>query len=218
MSIKMVFEEEAGPDELEKSGAMLMAMAQMGMQKGILSELLAFAAGKRLHPDQRRFLAGPIVLHTSPWNESLPDWLGASIGYDRLKIILEEIKTGQGPGWKIGPIEFTTLMYAASMDAPMRYEYAQIYMWAAAQANAFHYKKSVEEFWEKTGGRAVQDNAIMDPSGQFYHAYRDLCGEVRRKVVAHQIKREHAVQKKKNDVGRDPDPDDYGIQLDLFLM
>lgn len=114
--------------------------------------------------------------------------------------------------------EITAVMYTASLDAPMRYEYAQIYMWAAAQANAFHYKKPVEEFWEKVGGQAVQDNAIVDPSGQFNHAYRDLCGEVRRKIVAHQIKREHAGQKKKETVvDRDtPDPDDYGIQLDLF--
>ena len=218
MSIKMLFEEESTPEDLEKAGQMLLALAGMGMNKSILSELLAFAAGKYLHKDQRCYLAGPIVLHTSPWNETLPEWLGASLGYDRLKIIMEEIKTGQGPGWKIGPIEITTVMYAASMEAPMRYEYAQIYMWAAAQANAFHYKKPVEEFWEKVGGQVVQDNAIMDPSGQFYHAYRDLCGEVRRKIVAHQIKREHASQKKKETgVDRDAlDPDDYGIQLDLF--
>ena len=31
MSIKMVFEEECDPDELEKSGHMLLAVAEMGM-------------------------------------------------------------------------------------------------------------------------------------------------------------------------------------------
>ena len=73
-------------------------------------------------------------------------WLCASIGYDRLKIILDEIKAGEGPGWKIGPIESTMVMYAASMDSPMRYEYAQIYLWAATNANAFHYQKPLEYF------------------------------------------------------------------------
>jgi hypothetical protein len=58
------------------------------------------------------------LCYTCRTGGSLPDWLGASIGYDRRKIILDEIKAGEGPGWKIGPIEITMVMYAASMDSP----------------------------------------------------------------------------------------------------
>jgi hypothetical protein len=109
-------------------------------------------------------------------------------------------------------------MYTASMDAPMRYEYAQIYMWAAAQANAFHHKKPVEEFWAKLDGHVVHDEDILIPSVRFHHEYRDLCREVRQKVVAHQLKRERANQKKNNNSPEmdTPDLEDYGVQLDLF--
>lgn len=216
MDLKTLFDDEAQGADLEKTGKMLLILASMGMPGAALAEMLDFATGGKLHKDHKLFLAAPIIQHQSQWRESTPAWLYEAVAYDRLQIVLEEHKSGQ-VGWAIGPTELTTVLYPATMEAPMRHEYAQIYLWAAAQANARHYSKPVEFFWEKVGGFRVKDEDVLSPKGQYHYAYRELCADVRRKAVALQVENERALNRqKKDDLKVKPKPDIQGRQLDLF--
>ena len=157
---------------------MLSALADLGGGKHILA---AFLALDNAHPDHIRFLTGPIIQHRSPWADTTPSWLYEAIAADRLRIILDEHERRQ-TGWQVGPAELTAVMYPATMDAPLSIEYSAIYLWAAAQANARHYGKTVDEIWAAIG-EPVEDRLITEPSGRYHHAYRQLCTDIRHRVI-----------------------------------
>jgi hypothetical protein len=118
------------------NAAMIAALADIGCGKQMLAAMLSF--GDDVHPDHMGFLTGPVVQHASPWAESTPAWLyQAAIG-DRVRIIADE-HARRTVGWQVGPAELTAVMYPATMDAPMQMEYADIYLWAAAQTGARHF-------------------------------------------------------------------------------
>ena len=158
---------------------MLVALADIGCGKHVLAALLSL---DRVHQDHIRFLTGPIVQHRSPWAGMTPEWLYEAVTADRLRIILEEHKRSQ-IGWRVGPAELTAVMYPATMDAPLSMEYSDIYLWAAARANARRTGKTAAEIWSAVGGEPVADRLIVDPSGRYHHSYRQLCGDIRRRVV-----------------------------------
>ena len=175
---------------------MLAALADMGCGKHALAALLAPC---NLHADHIRFLTGPVIQHKSPWAETTPEWLYRAITAERLRIILDEHERGP-PGWKAGPAELTAVMYPASMEAPMRMEYADIYLWAAAQASARHYRKDEAEIWSAVGGDPVEDRLILEPSGRYHNDYRQLCADIRRRV----IKAAHTASRKAKKAGTAP--------------
>jgi hypothetical protein len=170
----------AQPSRLTGSHArLLIALAELDCSKHVLAALLSLDG---LHQDHIRFLTGPVVQHRSPWAETTPEWLCRAVTVDRLRIILDEHERGEA-GWQVGPAELTAVMYPATMDAPLSMEYTDIYLWAAAQANARHYGKTVAEMWSAVGGDPVEDRHITDPSGRYHHTYRQLCSDIRRRVV-----------------------------------
>ncbi|HEV2897361.1 MAG TPA: hypothetical protein VGX71_05870 [Pseudaminobacter sp.] len=64
----------------------------------------------------------------------------------------------------------------------MLMEYADIYLWAAAQANARHYGKNGRGnlvLHRRTRGRP----GVTDSAGRYYQTYRQLCGEIRRRII-----------------------------------
>ena len=103
-------------------GKMLTLLADMGCSKHVLAALLEM---DRAHKDHILFLIGPVIQHRSQWASSTPPWLYQAVTGDRLRIILEEHESGK-TGWQVGPAELTAVMYPASMEAPMRMEYADI--------------------------------------------------------------------------------------------
>ncbi|MEL7534173.1 MAG: hypothetical protein AAFN10_22910 [Bacteroidota bacterium] len=175
--------EKPSPQNLQ----LLSLMAQMGMSSDILTMLLEFAGGK-LSLEQKRYLQGPIVQHKSPWAETTPQWMYQQIPAERFAIVLEEVQNGQA-GWQVGPTELSVAIYPASMDAPMREAYAQIYLWASAQASAQHYQKHLAQIWEQIG-RPVEDHEVLQSGGRYYHTYRELCQDLRRKIIKVQAQRE----------------------------
>ncbi len=136
---------------------MLLALADIGCGKHLLA---AFLSLDNAHQDHIRFLTGPIVQHRSPWADTTPEWLCEAVTADRLRIILQE-----------------------PAAAPLSMDYSDIYLWAAAQATARHTGKTVAEIWSSIGGDPVEDRLIVDPSGRYHYAYRQLCGDIRRRVV-----------------------------------
>ena len=215
MSLTLEFDDHTHGFDLGRTGNILLAMAETGASREVLATLLNFATNGKLHPDHHRFLSGPVIQHPSRWRDMTPPWLYKGIGYDRLKIVLEEIKTGESPGWQVGPVELTTLIYPATHDAPIRHEYAQIYLWAAAKANAWHYKKDLSAIWE-TVGQPVQDEDILKTTGRYHYTYKEICTDVRRKVVSlgkaqERITKQESSREKKPKPPKGDDP-----QLTLF--
>jgi hypothetical protein len=128
------------PRRLTDSHAkMLAALADMGCGKHALA---AFLAPDNPHRGHIRFLTGPVIQHRSPWAETTHSWLYRAVTAERLHSVLEEHGRGP-PGWQVGPAELTAVMYPASMDAPLRMEYTDIYLWSAAQASTRHYSKAL---------------------------------------------------------------------------
>ena len=84
---------------------MLLLMAQMGMAKEALTAMLDFATDGTLKKAHKQFMLAPITQHQSGWRETTPKWMYSLIGYDRLKIVLDEHKTGK-VGWNIGAVGF----------------------------------------------------------------------------------------------------------------
>ena len=74
-------------------------------------------------------------------------------------------------------------MYPATMDAPLCMEYSDIYLWASAQDNARHQRKTPDEIWSLIGIEPVPDSLVTCPSGRYHQAYRRLCTDIRRRVV-----------------------------------
>jgi len=161
------------------TAAMLTALADIGCNKHVIAALLD---PFKLKPDHQRFLTGPVIQHRSQWADTTPPWLYQAITGDRLRIILDEHARGV-TGWHVGPAEITAVMYPATMDAPMQMEWADIYLWASAQASARHYRKTVDEIWSGIGGAPVPDSAVAKPGGRYYQDYRHLCSDIRRRVI-----------------------------------
>lgn len=201
------------PKDNEQSIRTLFAMARLGMPRQALAVLLDFALGDKLDKEHRRFLSGPIIQHKSQWKDTTPVWMYEAIGYDRLSVIFKE-RAERKIGWQLGPIELATMMYPATMESPLRHEYAQIYLWAAAKANAYHYNKSEEEIWTNLGIRRIPDDEILKPQGQYHYAFRELCIDVRRKVVNHATDYERQAHKQQSKPK--PPPTIMGSQLELF--
>ena len=134
---------------------------------------------------------GPVVQHRSCWRDLTPLWIFQTIHAERLRLIVDEHARGD-IGWQVGPAELTAVMQPATMEAPLCYEYTQIYLWASAQAVARRDAKPVADIWQALGGAPVTDDQVTCPGGAYYQDYRQLASDIRRKVVQAQHERERS--------------------------
>lgn len=220
MALQLPFDEHAKQlGDSEQSGKILLLMAKMGMAREALATMLEFATDGKLHKDHKAFLLAPIIQHKSQWRETTPKWMYSLIGYDRLKIILDERKTGK-VGWHIGAVEIATVLYPATIDAPMRHEAGQIYLWGAAQAVALRDKKPVADIWKIQGIHPVTDDDVLNPKGRYHFEYKNFCLEIRRKVVRAGLERVRSIKNTATPQKKKPKPkppqSQGGLQLDLF--
>lgn len=185
---------------------MLTVLADTGCSKHVLAALLGLS---NVHKDHIRFLTGPIIQQRSQWADTTPQWLYQTIAADRLRIILNEHQNRK-TGWQVGPVELTTVMYPATMDAPLCMEYSDIYLWASAQANARHRNKTPDEIWSQISVKPVPDKLITNPSGRYHQSYRQLCSDIRRRVVKAATKSARTAKARKTE------PDISIEQLPLF--
>lgn len=102
----------------------------------ISSVLMEFAEYKK---GWVRYQAGPVIIHQSPWAESLPKWVIPAIYSDRAELIAQEAKHGQ-VGELATLTEVMAYMYPATMDAPLTYEWVQVYLYCGQTALAKHNK------------------------------------------------------------------------------
>jgi hypothetical protein len=170
---------------------MLAALAGMGAGRDLVVMLIEFA-GIKLPLDERRFLMGPIIVdNSSGWHEVMPRWMPLQVQAERVEIALGEA------AWPVGPTEIAAVMYAAVMAAPMSGETVDLYCWATANACARHYGKPVAEYWDKlvSGPRSIEDREVVKPGGRLFETYRELAGEIRRKVIAAQAMRDKSAFK-----------------------
>lgn len=168
--------------------ALLSAMAGMGMDSGAMAVLREFAqehgAVRELTADERRFLDGPVVVHESPWRDTLPGWMPAQAKAERAEILL-----GGAPGI-VGPTEIAAVMYPRTFESPMPHDMAELYLWASTKAAARHFDRTLDDLWKSLGGQRIEDRDVLEPAGRLYYTYRDLAHEIRRKVAKAQKARE----------------------------
>lgn len=195
----------------EAQQKLLLVMASMGASHVVTASLLKLASFKNDHVD---FLLGPIIQHKTQWMETTPPWMYEQTHSDRLKVIFREHNQGIVTT-DVGPTEIATVMYPATMEAPMRYQAAQLYLWASAQASAEHRNIPLTEMYNMLSMAPIEDSKILDKEGEFYQEYRQLCQEIRRKVVAAGAQRRKQLNKPEP-VTEPPPVQVKGEQLDLF--
>ncbi|MCH8996696.1 MAG: hypothetical protein IID48_00330 [Proteobacteria bacterium] len=178
----------------DRSEAMLLSMADLGLGKEMVAVLLEMSGD--YHRDHIRFMKGPVVVHRSPWDDTIPKWLFDGIAGDRLRIIFQEREEGV-VGQHIGPVELSAVMYPAMLESPTSSEVSDLYLWATTKACARRDDKPEAVYWENLGCDPVEDRHVLEPNGRCHHAYRELAHAVRSKVLEQQMERERAEKRTK---------------------
>lgn len=160
-------------------GELLLAMLEMQ---------LSIEGWPQLSREERKYLGGPVVVH-----EGVNGWGTKFAGHpihtykgqiyaERVEVVLRLAE------WPVGPTEVMAVMYAATMDAPITHEAANIYVWAAshaAQKKHFPNKTYTELQPASAYDKPITDDDILH--GRYHHAFRDLCREIRSKVERHSM-------------------------------
>lgn len=73
----------------------------------------------------------PIITYPSPWNETLPDWIGPAITMERL---LQNMRAIRGEEVMASDVEAMAYIYPAALEAPLDHDWTQIYLYVAGQA------------------------------------------------------------------------------------
>jgi hypothetical protein len=205
----------------------LMGASALGlMPRSIVAAVTEAFTPDRLTLDERRFLAGPLIVH-NPQGWPLPDWLADAAGAERIGIVF-----GVTPHYIVGPAEISAVMFGASMDAPMDRDHVDLYLWATINAHA---KRKgfdpVTLFGELLNMRPITDDEVLERGGRLHETYRRLAEDIRRKVVAHQAGRDREAKRgeqqeqkgkvmrpeqPRNNVGPDTRPPVIAEQMFLF--
>ncbi len=187
------------PSEKERAARMLSVLASMGMARSAIVALAEFAEIE-LSTDDRRFLEGPIILHQSPWNDTLPDWVAPQVAAERAEIVLKQLRM------PVGPTEMMAVMYGAMLDAPRPHNTSELYLWASANTAARHFKRDIAEIWKSLDMVPIADSEVTEPNGRLHHDYSALAAEIRRKVIAAQARRDPRRHKAKDTPKEVPAP------------
>ena len=152
---------------------MLTTLLEMGMSKEIIATFLEVSL---LNPALVRYLAGPIIVHKSPWADTLPSWLMSATISDRLEAVFKEHDTGI-VGQLATPSDLLAHMMPATMDAPLQRDWVNVYMWAGNETLTKHKRLSGgQSYWEMVGEKAIAYEEIKND-------YECLARDIRAKVV-----------------------------------
>ncbi len=110
------------PDNTRK---MMQILASLNTPKELLASLLEIAEFSLHHV---RYLAGPLVIHRSPWSDTIPQWLKFACIQERLELIFTEYEQDQ-VGVFSTATEVLTYMMPATYEAPLHRDYADLYLW-----------------------------------------------------------------------------------------
>ena len=115
---------------------LITAFAQLDPNPQITSVMMEFV---EIPKPLVRYQAGPVIIHQSAWAETLPGWIIPAVYADRAELIEQEVKAGI-VGELATLTEVLAYMYPATMDAPLAYEWVQIYLYAGQAALTKHNK------------------------------------------------------------------------------
>lgn len=170
------------PDNTRK---MLQILASLNTPKELLASLLEIAEFSLHHV---RYLAGPLVIHRSPWSDTIPQWLKFACIQERLELIFTEYEQDQ-VGVSSTATEVLTYMMPATYEAPLHRDYADLYLWVGNEVLTKYDKlpKGCKSFYEfigdgdtsnAGGNRIVQFNQVETE-------FNYLSRSIRRSIVKH---------------------------------
>lgn len=166
-------------------GRKLALLGELGLPASVVASFSQVFDPDGLTQDDRRYLAGPLVVHQSSWNDTRPKWLDQQARQERVGVVF-----GQLPGHIVGPSEIAAVMYGATLEAPLGHEWQELYLWAAAHA------VTRRDHGKRPDIETLPDDTFLSPAGRYHHAYRDLATDVRRKVVQVQATHERTLRAK----------------------
>jgi hypothetical protein len=159
---------------------MIAMLGGIGLDPRWLGALGGFA-GLFASEDDRAFLEGPVVVHQSPWTETLPKWMPEQVRWERSEIVF-----GLAPkGLIVGPTEIAAVMYPRTFESPMRSELADLYLWAGVEASCRNFKKATAQMWADMNTKPIETAEVLQPYSRLWGIYQPLAHEIRRKVIAH---------------------------------
>lgn len=164
---------------------MLQIMASLNTPKELLASLLEIAEFSLHHV---RYLAGPLVIHRSPWSDTIPQWLKFACIQDRLELIFTEYEQDQ-VGVSSTATEVLTYMMPATYEAPLHRDYADLYLWVGNEVLTKHDKlpKGCKSFYDFLGDGAINNasNNRIIHFNQVKNEFNDLSRSIRRSIVKH---------------------------------
>jgi len=158
---------EDSPTDLDLVNAALAYMQEIGRQP---------ASGQRWTAGDRRYLVDPLIVGDPAWGADTPVWLSDAVQIARLGLLLA------GEHEQASEEEVVAYPLAASLTAPLHYDWAEIYFWLAARVLARWGKVGQEEhFWQMIG--EVMPRRTLRPDQE--DDLRRLLREIRRSVERH---------------------------------
>jgi hypothetical protein len=169
----------------ENTLKMLQIMASLNTPKEMLATLLEIAEFSIHHI---RYLAGPLILHGSPWSDTIPQWLKLACIQDRLELICLEYAENQ-IGEDATPTEVLTYMMPATYEAPLHRDYADLYIWLGNEVLTKYNKlpPGCTNFYEFIAGGSTSDMSSK-PIIHFRQVKNDfhyLSRSIRRSIIKH---------------------------------
>jgi len=153
--------------------------------------------GVRLHrltAEQRKYLAGPLVMFSRSWGDTLPAWLEEAIPAARLRQIIAEV-TGEEPEGLASLEETMAYLYTACLAVPLSREYGKVYFWVASQVLPRYGVVSDSEGLAEQLGMRPEELRLSDYERREYldHLRRDI-----RRGVVRNAKKKTKKKKKRS--------------------
>jgi hypothetical protein len=155
----------------EKIQQMLNIMLNTGMSPKAISVLMAMLEISKEH---LHYFNAPIISANSMWKDTLPDWLKHAIYKERFGIICSEHNQNK-IGIHAGLTEAVAVLMPSSLEAPLNYEYANIYTWCGKQVSIKYNGKTESDFT----GVCEMDKLPRYEQEQL----NKLLADIRRKVI-----------------------------------
>lgn len=144
------------------------------------AEAMAAVAGRKLLVEQRRYLEGPIIVGSSSWTDT-PEWLRRAIPKARLRQVLLELAGRAQFEGLATPEEVAAYLMAASFDAPLSRDAAEVYFSVAGQVVVqYGLVESFAAFSEMLDGAARELSAYQQSE-----VLRPLARRIRQSVAGH---------------------------------
>lgn len=153
--------------------AALKGLLMLGMDKELIAQLLEFAEFRLAHI---RYLAGLIIVSGGGWQDSIPSWLLKAIPVARFEAIATEVESGV-VGLATAE-ELLACLYPATMRAPMKHQWYQVYMYVGNEVLTKHKKLPPEQsFWElmNIAHPITYEDVKFD--------YNELARDIRKQVI-----------------------------------